>query len=785
MATRNHEEEEEEEEQFYESLDRILSSSCSSTSASDNDDPIAENHHHRNPSHRRRRSSAIPRSLPPPPSAAYEVWISEPSSVEERRRRLLQNMGLAPDLPPPPPPVVRTEPVSDLSSTPATPPARSVSLGEHLNNVPSPSATFRSRSEGNGKPNGVQVATSLQSESLEEFKEQCRIRNLDTGSEFVVKEVREDGTWEKLKEISTGRQFTFEEFEMRFSSSPIVQELMRRQLVANSELSGTIEPGLVSSPRYSTSNSNSEDTKSPGRSKKKRGWLKGIKNMAGMHHHKHTKSGDSKDTSAEKGARRLSSVTDDGLDGGPRSSGVGPERIRIRQYGKSYKEFTGVFMTQEIEAHSGAVWSIRFSFDGKYLASAGEDKVICVWEVVELEKKNAGCNPVLAGISDGSPDAALSLSCAEMSPLAGDKKRRGKVHSSRKSVSSHQAVIPDRVLQLGEKPICSLHGHGDDVLDLSWSKSQYLLSSSMDKTVRLWDISTRSCLKTFSHSDYVTCIQFNPVDNRYFISGSLDEKVRVWSIPDRKIVDWYDLHEMVTAACYTPDGQGALVGSHNGGCHLFDTSENKLHYKSQVDLHGRRKKSRHKKITGFQFVPGSTSEVLITSADSRIRVVNGTELVHKLKGFRNTSSQISASISSNGKYVICASEDSHVYIWRYEENPQPAKPKPSPVNITHSYENFHCHHVTVAATWPGSVTDKAAPPAETNEHHQNERSSSATWPEEKLAPTGCSPVCLNPIEVSNGAIEVHRQSAWGLVIVTAARGGQIRVFQNFGFPVHV
>jgi hypothetical protein len=33
-----------------------------------------------------------------------------------------------------------------------------------------------------------------------------------------------------------------------------------------------------------------------------------------------------------------------------------------------------------------------------------------------------------------------------------------------------------------------------------------------------------------------------------------------------------------------------------------------------------------------QFAPGSTSEVLITSADSRIRVVNGDELVHKFKG---------------------------------------------------------------------------------------------------------------------------------------------------------
>lgn len=473
MATRTYGEEEEEEEQFYESLDRILSSSCSSTSASDNDDPTAENHHHRNPSHRRRRSAVVPRSLPAPHSAAYEVWISEPSSVEERRRRLLHNMGLAPDLPPPPPLAVRTDPVSDLSSPPATPPARSVSLEEHRNILPSPSTTLRSKSEGYVKPNPVQVPMSLQSESLEVFKEQCRIRNLDTGTEFVVKEIREDGTWEKVKEISTGRQFTFEEFEMRFSSSPIVQELMRRQQGTNSELSTTIEPVPVSSPCNSNYNSNSEDTKSPARSKKKRGWFNGFKSMAGVYNHKNTKSGNAKSTSAEKGVNRLSSVTDDGLDGGPRSSGVEPEWIRIRQYGKSLKEFTGVYMTQEIEAHSGAVWSICFSFDGKYLASAGEDKVIHVWEVVELEKKNVGSNPELAGIGDGSLDAGLSLSCVEMSPHAGDKKKRGKVHS-RKSVSSHHVVMPERVFQLGEKPTCSLHGHGDDVLDLSWSKSQVI-----------------------------------------------------------------------------------------------------------------------------------------------------------------------------------------------------------------------------------------------------------------------------------------------------------------------
>ena len=46
-----------------------------------------------------------------------------------------------------------------------------------------------------------------------------------------------------------------------------------------------------------------------------------------------------------------------------------------------------MFMTQELAAHSGSVWCINFSLAGRYLASAGEDRVIHVWEVSEGERK--------------------------------------------------------------------------------------------------------------------------------------------------------------------------------------------------------------------------------------------------------------------------------------------------------------------------------------------------------------------------------------------------------------
>ncbi|KAJ7948623.1 WD repeat-containing protein 44-like [Quillaja saponaria] len=667
-----------------------------------------------------------------------------------------------------------------------------------------------------GNTDCVELEGGVNCDGVDRVKDQvCTIKNLDTGKEFVVNEIREDGTWNKLKEVGTGRQLTMEEFEMTVGHSPIVQELMRRQNVEEGNKDSLDSNGIGGSGGSS-------------KLKKKGNWLKSIKTVAStMAAHKERRSSDERDTSSEKGGRRSSSATDDSQD----VSFHGPEKVRVKQYGKSCKELTALFKSQEIQAHNGSIWSIKFSLDGKYLASAGEDCVIHIWQVVESERKgdmlmekaeDAHLN--LLFFTNGSPEPTLR------SPNHLEKKRRGRSSISRKSLSLDHVVVSETVFALTEKPICSFQGHQDDVLDLSWSKSQHLLSSSMDKTVRLWHLSSKSCLKTFSHSDYVTCIQFNPVDDRYFISGSLDAKVRIWSIPDRQVVDWNDLHEMVTAACYTPDGQAALVGSYKGSCHLYNTSENKLQQKNQINLQNKKKKSHQKKITGFQFAPGSSSEVLITSADSRIRVVDGVDLVNKFKGFRNTNSQILASVTANGKYIVSASEDSHVYVWRHEANSRPSRSKG--VTITRSYEHFHCQDVSVAIPWPGmddawelhdtysgdqagvdnnldEVSTANHPPTPVEENNGTEGSRSlagctssplhgtissasnsyffdrisATWAEEKLILAARRRSPRVSADFSNGISQ--NMSAWGMVIVTAGLRGEIRTFQNFGLPLRI
>lgn len=52
------------------------------------------------------------------------------------------------------------------------------------------------------------------------------------------------------------------------------------------------------------------------------------------------------------------------------------------------------------------------------------------------------------------------------------------------------------------------------MLDVAWSRTQFLLSSSMDQTVRLWHVSMAECLRIFTHPDFVTAIDFHPINDK-------------------------------------------------------------------------------------------------------------------------------------------------------------------------------------------------------------------------------------------------------------------------------
>ncbi|ORX74312.1 WD40 repeat-like protein, partial [Linderina pennispora] len=186
-------------------------------------------------------------------------------------------------------------------------------------------------------------------------------------------------------------------------------------------------------------------------------------------------------------------------------------------------------------------------------------------------------------------------------------------------------------------------GHSSDILALAWSKNGFLLSASMDRTVRLWHPHRPECLCTFRHRDIVTSVAFNPRDDRTFISGSLDCKLRLWDIPARSVRHWTKLPDgqMVTSVAFTsPRGDHIVAGTYRGMCVFYAADglavQGRMHARSS-----RGRNAKGSKITGFAYLPtgamtpqlarrlgldGEQSEpgyqLLVSSNDSRLRMFN-------------------------------------------------------------------------------------------------------------------------------------------------------------------
>ncbi|XP_019805081.1 WD repeat-containing protein 44 isoform X3 [Sagmatias obliquidens] len=272
-----------------------------------------------------------------------------------------------------------------------------------------------------------------------------------------------------------------------------------------------------------------------------------------------------------------------------------PVKFKAAHGFKGPYDFDQIKVVQDLSGeHMGAVWTMKFSHCGRLLASAGQDNVVRIWAL-----KNA---------FDYFNNMRMKYNTeGRVSPSPSQESLNSSKSDTDTGVCSGADEDPDdKNAPFRQRPFCKYKGHTADLLDLSWSKNYFLLSSSMDKTVRLWHISRRECLCCFQHIDFVTAIAFHPRDDRYFLSGSLDGKLRLWNIPDKKVALWNEVDgqtKLITAANFCQNGKYAVIGTYDGRCIFYDTE----HLKYHTQIHVRSTRGRNKvgrKITGIEPLPG-------------------------------------------------------------------------------------------------------------------------------------------------------------------------------------
>ncbi|OJT15949.1 F-box-like/WD repeat-containing protein TBL1XR1 [Trametes pubescens] len=214
--------------------------------------------------------------------------------------------------------------------------------------------------------------------------------------------------------------------------------------------------------------------------------------------------------------------------------------------------------------HDGPIFAARFSPGGRWLASASLDGSACIWDVQgkrlhrqfsvhdkccldvdwlsESEFATSGSDGLvqIMNIDNPKPLRTLVGHTSEVNQLRTNVTRT-KLASCSDDKTARIWNIADIVHgRAQDDRVITLAGHKGQVSNLVWSprtvsgQHELLVTSSFDRSARLWDSETGQCLRVFhDHTKHVYNLAFSP-DGRLFASAGGDGWLFVYDAWTRK-----------------------------------------------------------------------------------------------------------------------------------------------------------------------------------------------------------------------------------------------------------
>ena len=225
------------------------------------------------------------------------------------------------------------------------------------------------------------------------------------------------------------------------------------------------------------------------------------------------------------------------------------------------------------------------------------------------------------------------------------------------SGSKNQLILWDLI---SRKNLHTFTGHSSSIRGIAFCQdNNVVLSASDDKTIGVWDISTKNQIGSLlGHNGAVFSVVVSPASPHVVASGSVDRSIIIWDLPTRKAVKKLGGHtDAVYSVAVAPNGAILLSGSEDKTVRVWDmTTHQEIHV-----FHG------HSKYVNSVAISPDSRFAVSGSGDTTVRMWNlvSYEPIRVLQ--EHSDVVMCVLVTPNLKFVISATLDGSIKTWDTRE----------------------------------------------------------------------------------------------------------------------